>query len=190
MQSPRWPFLAALVAVIAGGGLAQAAPNVALFFVAAELSISDREQMHAAKREFEQEQPAADFVARLTLPPGVAECDDAAAVAQSHLLCWEGDAEVVPTTAALAAGLRALGATGVSPRCGKLRFAGRPSFNLCEVNADVLGQTFSASLGPGVNRQDATAEHRGVFVSGGVGRGAAFGLAIPSRATPVPVPER
>ncbi|MGQ0630069.1 MAG: hypothetical protein ACT4P1_03445 [Sporichthyaceae bacterium] len=189
MQSPRWPFLAALVAVIAGGGITQAAPNVELLFVDALMSIPDREQMHAAKREHEREQPAADLVARLTLPPGVAECDGTGGVARSHMLCWEGDAEVVSTTAAVAAGLRTLGAREVSPRCGELRFDGRPSFILCEVNADVLGQPFSANLGPGISRQDPTAELRGVFVSGGVGQGAAFGLSIPSRATPILVPE-
>lgn len=169
--------------------MAQAAPNVDPLFVDAAMSIADREHTHAAKRAFEREQPAADLLARLTLPPGVAECNQAAGVAASHMLCWEGDAEIVATTAALAGGLRTLGATDVVPRCGELRFDSRPSFILCEVNATVLGQPFSASLGPGINRQDPTAELRGVFVSGGVSRGAAFGLSIPSRATPIPVPQ-
>jgi hypothetical protein len=153
------------------------------------MSIRDREQLHVATRALEREQPAADLLARLTPPPGVAQCDPSASVTTAHMLCWEGDADIVATTSAVAAGLRTLGAIEVSPRCGELRFTGHPSMILCQVKADVLGQPFSVSLGPGINRENPTAKFRGVFVSGGVGVGAAFGLRIPSRAVPIPVPE-
>lgn len=180
--------MAALVAVIVGGGVAQAAPNVDLFFVDAAMTIPDRERLHAYQRAHEREQPAADLLAKLRAPLGLADCHRETSVEQSHLLCWEGDAEVVKTAAALAAGLREVGATDVDPKCGELRFETR-RIALCTVGADLEGQRFAAFLGYNPQITPVGAPPQGVFVSGGLGELSVEMISrVPSRAIPIPVP--
>ncbi|WP_019873598.1 hypothetical protein [Sporichthya polymorpha] len=188
MQSPRWPFLAALVAVIAGGGIAHAAPDVHPFAVDAVMTIPDREALHAAKRAFDREQPAVDQLARLAPPAGVTECNPGT-LATTHFLCWRGEADIPATAGALADGLREIGATDVTPWCGELR-GGSRSLLVCDVRANVLGRPFEAQLGPDPTATDPAARSSRLSVVGGVSDvvGAGLPASMRSRATPVPIP--
>jgi hypothetical protein len=147
----------------------------------------EREEKQAAA-EFRRAQPAADALDRMPRPTGVGNCPGVpdGNLARTHTICWRGDAGVEPTAVALSKNLRAIGATDVSPRCLRKRFAAAGDWVACELSAQLRGQPLVVSLAPVARTGAASSRFDGVDVSGDIGA-PAF-LMMEHMGTPLPAP--
>ncbi|HEY8718057.1 hypothetical protein [Pengzhenrongella sp.] len=181
----RWPFAVALAGVLLGATWYGVASAVVPVVVDAYQSYQDERTSAAEDARFEavleQALPAAEALATITLPDGVDECAPGLAVSVTGGLCWQGNASPVATARALAAKLRRIGATEVTPRCVRHPRVGE----FCSVTAQLEGQEFNAFLGPKCFTITPACTVRGVSVSGGVG---VFNT-VPNlpRGTPIPL---
>lgn len=149
---------------------------------------SERETRLAEAR-YERAQPAADLLAKVAMPKGIAGCllNPPTDVARAHEICWRGDAPIVPTAARLAANLRSVGATDVKPFCVRKQPETGAAFVYCQVTGALVGEEFAATVGPDFQKVAGKLTPKGTFVSGGVGD-LGVPLPLPLKGTPVPVP--
>lgn len=173
--------------MVVGVGAMFATPHIKVRYQAWQ----DARQERAWASEFKRAQAAADALGQMPLPAGVENCPGVTneILAKTHMVCWQGTAEIEPTTAELATNLRALGAENVSPRCLRRNGTGPAAIvNLmCEVTADIHGQTFFAHIGPDLEKVGDSYTSRGVAIRGDVGPAEDVWSVLGNRATPLPL---
>jgi hypothetical protein len=182
----RWPFAVALVAVLVGVGAMFATPHIKTRWQAWQ----DARQERQWAAEFKRAQPAVDALARMPLPDGVENCPGVPrdALTKTHMVCWRGTTEVEPATLALATNLRGIGAENVSPRCVRKNGAAAILRIMCEVSAEVEGQTVFVSVSPQIDKVGDAYNAHGVAISGDVGPAEDVFSILGTRATPLPIP--
>lgn len=166
MRAPRWPFLAALGALLVLLAVGYGLPPLIQ-------TINDRGSAAVLEAEYGA---AVQAIAAVPRPAALRPCpgSDQGPVA---LICWEGDVSPVRAAGLIRDSLKKTGAADISARCANLPRLG----DMCIVQARVQGQDFGVNIGPSLDGHD------GVFVSGGAGS-AAMLTSLPRAASPVPIP--